>query len=393
MATSSSNGHWATEQDWSAKKDLIRHLYFELQKPLKEVAHVLKDQHDFHATTKMYKSRLKEWGFRKNMTASESMKIQRQMYTGKANLPVVGGRPLGSKRLRAQVQMQERALGMAKGKCARADGPRYIRPPDSIHLPEGALYETLRWSQVGLEQQWWDFSSLHATVNATTDWGVQLREAAMQISMKQNHALGFQLLNECCAEFRSVLQQQQYVLIWAIFVVFVEMDPANEQAALSLAKFLADMCYIELGSGHSLTKLCRTIQSMGVSLAKASATSILLSQLDMFRQCSGPGNAVIALKRLLILQWLHGHGLVSLQFCITESAAAFLELKKSSSLHEKDKKIPFAWAGLSIAEWLKGKQQYSVAEVVVHDIRQWHEVHGLELNVDDIATPPYITST
>lgn len=44
-----SNG-WATKQDWARHQALIKQLYLDEKKPLKEVMRLMRNQHDFKAT-------------------------------------------------------------------------------------------------------------------------------------------------------------------------------------------------------------------------------------------------------------------------------------------------------------------------------------------------------
>ncbi|CAI4212908.1 unnamed protein product [Parascedosporium putredinis] len=81
---------------WESMKTIIRQLYLEERKPLKEVIQVMADRHGFQATPKMYKTRFSQWGFVKNNTEDEvkkllSMKFQRDA-EGKVSEFVRNGR-------------------------------------------------------------------------------------------------------------------------------------------------------------------------------------------------------------------------------------------------------------------------------------------------------------
>ncbi|PKS11045.1 hypothetical protein jhhlp_002806 [Lomentospora prolificans] len=81
---------------WESMKSIIRQLYLEERKPLKEVIQVMADRHGFQATPKMYKTRFSQWGFVKNNTEEEvkkllSMKFQRDA-EGKVSEFVRNGR-------------------------------------------------------------------------------------------------------------------------------------------------------------------------------------------------------------------------------------------------------------------------------------------------------------
>jgi hypothetical protein len=41
---------WASEEDWQMHKSLITSLWWEEDKPLKEVQAIMADKHDFHAS-------------------------------------------------------------------------------------------------------------------------------------------------------------------------------------------------------------------------------------------------------------------------------------------------------------------------------------------------------
>lgn len=56
---------------WEDHKDKIRQLYLEQSKPLREVIETMASTYNFHATEKMYKIRIKHWGFAKNNTRKD----------------------------------------------------------------------------------------------------------------------------------------------------------------------------------------------------------------------------------------------------------------------------------------------------------------------------------
>ncbi|OAQ98914.1 hypothetical protein LLEC1_03181 [Akanthomyces lecanii] len=67
---------------WEHHKPIIRSLYLDDRKPLKEVMSIMAERYNFQATPKMYKTRFSQWGFAKNNTEDEvkrllSMKFQR----------------------------------------------------------------------------------------------------------------------------------------------------------------------------------------------------------------------------------------------------------------------------------------------------------------------------
>jgi tetratricopeptide (TPR) repeat protein len=60
-----------TSEDWDFYRSTIIQLYRDEDRKLKDVMQIMRTQHHFHATIKMYKSRLAAWDVRKYMTRAE----------------------------------------------------------------------------------------------------------------------------------------------------------------------------------------------------------------------------------------------------------------------------------------------------------------------------------
>jgi predicted acyl esterase len=46
----SAGPNWVTNEDWTRQRDAITNLYFEQEKPLKEVKQIMESKHGFHTT-------------------------------------------------------------------------------------------------------------------------------------------------------------------------------------------------------------------------------------------------------------------------------------------------------------------------------------------------------
>ncbi|KAH8743351.1 Clr5 domain-containing protein, partial [Diaporthe sp. PMI_573] len=55
--------NYATPEGWERHRERITQMYME--KTLKEVLEIMEQDHNFFATERMYKARLKEWGVTK----------------------------------------------------------------------------------------------------------------------------------------------------------------------------------------------------------------------------------------------------------------------------------------------------------------------------------------
>lgn len=109
---------------WEQHKEIIRQLYLVQSRSLKEVMKIMREEHDFDATDKIYKYHFKRWRFRKNMTKDEIHSHEADTASGRAVvLPSSNGRELGSQRLKARIQ---KASPLASDPLTRTPN---IRPP------------------------------------------------------------------------------------------------------------------------------------------------------------------------------------------------------------------------------------------------------------------------
>ena len=92
-------------EDWLRVQSHIRQLYVVDQRPLKEVSRLLAEQHGFHATQRMYKSRIQAWKFDKKFKETEWRQIiqiwkRRREEEGKESIFKIRGRTVTSAKIR-----------------------------------------------------------------------------------------------------------------------------------------------------------------------------------------------------------------------------------------------------------------------------------------------------
>ncbi|KAK8131405.1 hypothetical protein PG984_007843 [Apiospora sp. TS-2023a] len=63
--------------DWNRQKPKIRELYYEQNKTLEETRIAMKDEHNFEASSNLYKQKFQEWGWVKNLPQSWTPKMVR----------------------------------------------------------------------------------------------------------------------------------------------------------------------------------------------------------------------------------------------------------------------------------------------------------------------------
>ncbi|OIW23814.1 hypothetical protein CONLIGDRAFT_110518 [Coniochaeta ligniaria NRRL 30616] len=108
MATPPARKQWAKPEDWERVKPLIKELYKDELKPLKDVVATMETEHHFFATQRMYKSKLREWGLSKYIRATEAVAIIKAMEerqaAGKSSQIVLRGEKVDLDRIKNYVR-------------------------------------------------------------------------------------------------------------------------------------------------------------------------------------------------------------------------------------------------------------------------------------------------
>ncbi|KAI2633372.1 hypothetical protein GGS21DRAFT_491097 [Xylaria nigripes] len=104
MVAAHSGDDWAKTKDWVHHRSLIIALYRDQNKTLKETRMIMEEKHQFHATTRMYKSRFEKWGIEKKIKSRDAVEIHRQLSLRakagkKYSVAYVGGRKITNDRL------------------------------------------------------------------------------------------------------------------------------------------------------------------------------------------------------------------------------------------------------------------------------------------------------
>lgn len=89
-------------------KPILKELYKEEGRPLKEVMHILETEHQFYATQRMYKSKLKEWSFSKYVRATEAVAIlkavEQRQAAGKSSQIILRGEEVDLSRIKNYIR-------------------------------------------------------------------------------------------------------------------------------------------------------------------------------------------------------------------------------------------------------------------------------------------------
>ncbi|KAG6356873.1 hypothetical protein INS49_014748 [Diaporthe citri] len=135
----------ATEGDWAMHRTEIQRLYMGEELPLKEVMHAMKEKHSFHATAKMYKTRLKSWGCRKNISLRDGLDsetAQRALCDSqRGHIRLPNGQTVDSSRLAAHIRRRfQRNAAVVSHNTSPMPHLRAVRPPTTFHVSEAVLF-------------------------------------------------------------------------------------------------------------------------------------------------------------------------------------------------------------------------------------------------------------
>ncbi|KAG8157721.1 hypothetical protein KVR01_012383 [Diaporthe batatas] len=128
--------------DWSRHRETIRRLYIDEKRKLKEVMDIMATEHNLVASPKMYKVRMKQWGYSKNIrTVSEDVRsLMDSVNQTDRSVVLATGRVVDSQRL--ALHLRRKKQGLVRATLPPLPHPPSIRPPDIFHISEAVLAHT-----------------------------------------------------------------------------------------------------------------------------------------------------------------------------------------------------------------------------------------------------------
>ncbi|KAG6357967.1 hypothetical protein INS49_013850 [Diaporthe citri] len=135
--------------DWSRHRPTIKRLYINERKTLKEVMDIMARDYNFVASSKMYKVRIKQWGYSKNIRTTTEDVGSLMSTVSETRRPVVlaTGRVVDSQRLALHLRRKKETVVQTTQPTAQARWPSSprppsIRPPDVFYISEAVLTHT-----------------------------------------------------------------------------------------------------------------------------------------------------------------------------------------------------------------------------------------------------------
>ncbi|KAK8139399.1 hypothetical protein PG984_002779 [Apiospora sp. TS-2023a] len=340
---------WATDADWNEHREAITRLYWDENKPLKEVSSIMKEEHGFHATDRMFKMRFSAWGLQKNLKKLDLQKIASEAYlTKKPKLPVIRGRQLGSRRLQ---QRMKRASVPSKDQLQTASSTQVLQcirltSPGSAGAAEKSIQAILEYTESRFGTKAWhvegEYDFDQDTGNA---WWLNIKTAQSDIQSGKFTARGFKLLNGLFADYGQLINQQHPQTILATIAGYAGLSSVDTALGESLLNYIVGLSTIKLGATHPYTRIWMNLRN--TRAAQHTVSTLVTAHFDVI-SIHAPGNNRFRLASLIqILATLKEAGMISFESAYAtlldiadSSPSRSISKKKKRKLKSEDEKTP-----------------------------------------------------
>ncbi|KAI1334727.1 Clr5 domain-containing protein [Xylariaceae sp. FL0016] len=254
---------WATAEAWAKHRAIIRTLYLDQRKSLKEVKQIMEVDHDFHATEKMYKYHFNKWGLQKNVKHRQSSEQSRRAAAGKSMKPFVhewklnkGGDEATSvlASSRSLMVSATRGSGTILRVPTRTPSPAPRIPmrldvPDILRLPEECLHIIQEYTRGFHDSPL--IKDRDAAPPLLLQWPTHMARAATTIRLGSIHH-GFRLISVCFQEYRDLMLIHNPLFVIYTFLALYGLLSTGAGLTTSLLNYAVEMSRVLLGPRHPL---------------------------------------------------------------------------------------------------------------------------------------------
>lgn len=124
---------------------------------------------------------------------------------------------------------------------------------------------------------------LDPVTSPSCTWYYDMLRAILRLREKSDVAKGFQLIEKCCAGYKSVMQTQDPLLLWFTYCSILELSQVGMDIAVTFAKFAAGLCNIHEGGSHPLTILLTSMAKgqLGSAYKRHNIARVVEAQFDI----------------------------------------------------------------------------------------------------------------
>lgn len=267
---------------WEDYKPIMRRLYIDEGRPLRELIEIMKSQFGFDATAKMYKTRLRAWGWRKYIRLGPGTDTGIVQDVISIRHPEDDGGPPAQKVLLANGQLVDlgRLQQHLRRKRRQRENPLGIRiaQPDAFHLSE-AIFYSARSHTVSRYQ-----GRLHGVKDALDIFAgdepaigrwLRFTDEIQDLMKKQNLAGAIVKMRRAPDEVAAMIESEPTVLLSNLFMYILKVgnyaavNHTESRHVKLVVKSLLQYTASLLASGSSGTQTSRPLQTIVNGLATA----------------------------------------------------------------------------------------------------------------------------
>ncbi|KAK8073569.1 hypothetical protein PG994_004468 [Apiospora phragmitis] len=382
---------WASVQEWESRRETITRLFWDENRPLREVVEIMSRDHGFNATPKMYKARTPEWGLKKNLKVSETREIIRQAKHGEITVPLeIRGRKIGSKMLKENIRVAKSSSSSDDGaddwsvvrSVSPSPVPTIITSPSIYRTAEAALRAISDYSNVAFKSPTFTFASNNMTPynwgSESCTWLQRLWVAADDVAQDRDSAANFQNLHYCFDLCVSILRQESPESLAVAHVAFFKLLAVGPELAKVYSRFLLGLSTIKKGRTHPLTRFWVKLNDMDPDEARVAASTISKAYFDFASAYLKQSSWIVMYLQCNHSRLLHKQGAFPL--CEVEAifektlAKMSNDMLLASSLVEMESLAPdFRAVQMQLVFFLSDNCRFFEADQLLQEIGAWWE--------------------
>ncbi|RYO87683.1 hypothetical protein DL763_006269 [Monosporascus cannonballus] len=397
MAATDRKG-WATSEDWARHRQLITALYCDENRTLKEVMEIMRGEHNFVATVKMYKFRFAVWGVQKNLKHRQVAELLAQQNRGHVDgqfpRTVIGGREVDENRIASYLSRVSPAkrkkieaivarsnpkataenpapLDMARRaplpvRSAKGPSPAHFKAPDSLKLPEECARILHDWVHGAFEAGQWSTRKDGRLVipRHQSRWIFQVSTAVDLIDRGLVNP-GFRLLGVCLDQYKQKMLQGGPMLFLNTYRAGVRLAARAPDLSLfnSFLRFAYELAGVIFTPSHPLRLLLQRFQVTGARLQQL-AWLLLDVYLASVGSHVNPNDSFLVVQKVAFLGKFDREGSGSVAAAVDRGLRDLRELEEQGK-SQADVVHPVK---LSLAEALYGSRRYAEAKQLAMEV-------------------------
>ncbi|KAK9417632.1 putative Clr5 domain-containing protein [Seiridium unicorne] len=384
---------WARLEDWEPHKEKISSLYWDEDRPLKEVAEIMRRDHGFHATEKMYKARLKKWGLTKYLKAGKVQEARVEASYGKITVPLVRGRLAGPRKLKRELKdmlpeeyarlasstSSSRTMSLLPRSRTLSPSPltTLIDAPEQYKYVEGCLTAVLDYTQNRFEITKWDPQTDSFGRDNWEMWQNKILTGHMMIKNGKVKD-GFRLIDISLKSYKLLIQKEHPLLIIETYTTFLFLSLNRLDLAETILRYLVGLCRVCLGPVHPYTRIWSSLLSLGMEKLRGAAALVIKTQLAMLTTYFNHDATFLLNQRIDTARQACCFGSLPIQEAEADIEYAInLRRQKDPDLGESIVNYT-CWAKGMLSYIYRYNKRYAEAQAILDEVG--HYVHSGEVN-------------